>query len=79
MGPPPRDLLSALGLNESRSSRDLPCLGTRSWMFSGELSMMLLRIHRPGTDGDRANPEQWSGVLSSESRAVAVAGADANH
>ena len=58
MGPPPRDLLSALGLNESSSSRDLPCLETRPWMFSVELSKLLLRIHWPGTDGDRANPEQ---------------------
>ena len=58
MGPPPRDLLSALGLNESRCFRDLTCLGTRPWMFSVELSKLLLRIHWPGTDGDRANPEQ---------------------
>jgi hypothetical protein len=58
MGPPPRDLLSALGLNESRSSRDLPCLGTRSWMFSIELSKMLESIACPGTNGDRAKPEK---------------------
>ena len=47
MGPPPRDLLSALGLNESSSSRDLPCLGTRPWMFSVELSKLLLKFIGP--------------------------------
>ena len=47
MGPPPRDLLSALGLNASRCFRDLTCLGTRSWMFSVELSKLLLKFIGP--------------------------------
>ena len=60
--------------------RDLTCLGTRPWVFSMLSSQKCSKAFiAPEPMGTEPILSSELALLNSESRAVAVAGADANH